>query len=181
MEPVSWDNKLHERVDPPGLWVSGLRAQFNKPNLFLYRHRVFETFVLAAWWLRPGQSTRKPGGVFCPIFVFEGRPDDLPATLSPGLDKVPGGLRGYGFAATPHPTDVAEALRHAKDLQEENDRMLQEHERRRKAEKEESRAQLIEIGERLERELPGLKGEHPDVQRMKKDGTLPQSPFRPGA
>jgi hypothetical protein len=180
MEPVSWDNTIHEKVDPAGLWVTGLRAKYNRPGLFLYRHRIFQTFVLAAWWLQPGQSTRKPSGVFCPIFVFEGKPDDLPPVLSPGLDKVPGGLKGYGFAATPHPDDVAEALRNAKDLQEDNERMLKEHERRRLAEKEENRAHLIEIGERLEKELPGLKGDHPDVQKMKKDGTLPQSLYVPG-
>jgi hypothetical protein len=180
MEPVSWDDKTHEKVEPPGLWVSGLRGKYNRPNLFLYRHKIFETFVLASWWLPPGKSTRKPMGVFCPIFVFEGRPDDLPAALAPGLDKVAGGLKGYGFAATPHPTDVAEALRHAGDLQEDNDRMLKEHERRRLVEKDEARAALIEIGHRLEKELPGVKGDHPDVQRMKKDGTLPQSQYRPG-
>lgn len=118
---LTYDPSQHELLEP-GLWVSSLRGKLNEPRLFLYRHRIVETFVLAHWWRRPGEENSP--GVMCEFRAFKQHPDRMTEGLPTAEEIAEHHLRPADEAYREAIGDLrAQAARKAQDKMELKERL----------------------------------------------------------
>ena len=76
---LQFDPARHE-ILPDGDWIRSARRHTRRPELFIYRHREFRTYVVAAWIFMPSEPCGS-GGACTEISVMSAPPDSHPADL----------------------------------------------------------------------------------------------------
>lgn len=78
-----WDPAQHELVDC--LWVASLRNRLLNQSLFVYRHRIHGSYVLASWTQKPAPGVQ---AAMMELEVFPKSPDSMDEKLLPKAEAI---------------------------------------------------------------------------------------------